>query len=211
MSPREHLAPGCHQLLDAGQIARAVLDVLDVVDLQQAREQGGRDIAIGVLRNVVDDDRRLHGPGDLLVVPHHAVHGRALEIGRQHHQSVGAGSCAALASRRVECADGARPGREAALPRTCLPPLVDAPALRPSDSEFDGTGAGQNDLARASSSCRHARPMRLVDTVGRFVEGRQIGTHDPLRSDLARNIPGVKMFGSVGVRAAPRRGSSKGR
>ena len=34
----EDLAAGRHQLLDADQVAGAVLDVLDVVDLQQARE-----------------------------------------------------------------------------------------------------------------------------------------------------------------------------
>src|SRR4051795_2047054 len=56
---------------------------------QLSPAQGGHhsiakpDVDVGVLRDVVDDEREVDRPGDRLVVPAHAVHARPLEIGRQ--------------------------------------------------------------------------------------------------------------------------------
>ena len=109
-------------------------------------------------------------------MPHHAVHGRALEIGRQHHEGVGTEVLRGLGVLdRVARADRRGLGDEAGLAAHLLADdLVNAPALRLRQiREFASAAAGQNDMhAGIEQHIDMCGKRALVDPVARFVERR---------------------------------------
>ncbi len=89
IAARQHLAAGAHQVLQVHQVALGVLDVLDVVELQQAGIDLRRDVEAGMLRDVVEHDGDRDGLGNGLEVIEHAAGVRSLEVGRQDHERIG--------------------------------------------------------------------------------------------------------------------------
>ena len=84
------MAADAQQLLDADQVARRVLDVVDVLHGDELPVQVRGDVEAGLCGDVVEDDGGVDGPGQLLVVVHDPAFERSLEVGREDHHRAGA-------------------------------------------------------------------------------------------------------------------------
>ena len=178
----KNLSAGLKQFLDPDEVSRAVLDVVNTINFEELREQGGGHIKPRMNRNVIDHDRHGTGPGDGFVMRHNPSFVGTFEVGRQHHHGVhaavyrvlGGGEGITEVDRRSLCDDRSPP-----VDMLCR--YLDQVTLffGAEISELSCTTTGQNDV---HSGLKHPVNMgkipRLVDPVRVLLEyGTDRHTH----------------------------------